>query len=888
MARYRKGSGNTLPRNPNAGLAKIKNQRFNQAVPKQVSSMEGISVPAGDLTQAFNNFFGKVQDSLGNVNSAYWAVEKIDAEKYANKMKDKAKADAYSYTRENKVDPKNQSTYVSTALENNPETNTHYIDSYKTSLGKNLGFSMWNDFSAEAVNQPPENFDSFANDWWSRKWGSGTGDMLTDTAAQHSFQSNLHEASLKAKLETVKLQNSDKLNQIMQNAGYGYANNDLEGEYASIYQKLKTQFPFLNSSLQDGNVRTQALSILLSHATKPGDYEKLMTFLNKDLFQKEGEKGVPGAKLFSMVELFPNEVIPITQKLMEKHQKFSTMAGSTAVSGWNSKFDTMVATIGSDFETKVKAYSSLIAGKSFSYTSSSGEEVTVPSINELYNQFGVSGSQFQAVKGKISEEFNKVVTDIVGINKIQKYSIPGSTSDVSLDTLKNHGGNYLTQVESQTGKSAFHPDNLTQTSTFINKAYQKYGVSAFNDEVKGMFADALLVNDTQINSAAFQALAGIDKTGLQGQEILKGHPLALAKFNTALVSTTTQDLTQYNFANVNNNENYRLAYSQVTDTKNGGSPLEGFHTIYINGGVKASTKDYQKWETSFLDSVMSQFDDPDGFLFFGNLEFDNVESTAQDTIKNYVVTLGLNASLNGVKPTATNIGKDLQKLISQSDALWYNHANNRLELSNTKPVMGGYYGPKVMNPQTMEKENTYKNATDLIEDIDQYFNKYDGDNFTISFSDPNVSRYGYAKVVNRGSSMVTGTDLVLGIGEQNKFDVNYDVNEGDDILYYNSKGEAITTPGRQRRYFSFDDTESFHFTGNYEQDRIAFKKWAHPAMDIIPINKLDEGQSYLIPGEKDDVGIKVPITGYSLVIKPFFKETSDKYLTNEKIKELAK
>ena len=59
-------------------------------------------------------------------------------------------------------------------------------------------------------------------------------------------------------------------------------------------------------------------------------------------------------------------------------------------------------------------------------------------------------------------------------------------------------------------------------------------------------------------------------------------------------------------------------------------------------------------------------------------------------------------------------------------------------------------------------------------------------------------------------------------------------------------------------------------------------------MDIIPINKLDEGQSYLIPGEKDDVGIKVPITGYNIVIKPFFKETSDKYLTNEKIKELAK
>ena len=49
MARYRKGSGNTLPNNPNAGLAQIKNQRFNQAVPKAVSSMEGLNVQAGTL-----------------------------------------------------------------------------------------------------------------------------------------------------------------------------------------------------------------------------------------------------------------------------------------------------------------------------------------------------------------------------------------------------------------------------------------------------------------------------------------------------------------------------------------------------------------------------------------------------------------------------------------------------------------------------------------------------------------------------------------------------------------------------------------------------------------------------------------------------------------------
>ena len=93
----------------------------------------------------------------------------------------------------------NMSNYVTTALANNPEKNTHYIDSYKSSLGKNLGFTMWNDFSAEAVNQPSEKFDQFAAEWWQKNWANGTGDVLVDTATQHSFQSNLHEAFVKSK-----------------------------------------------------------------------------------------------------------------------------------------------------------------------------------------------------------------------------------------------------------------------------------------------------------------------------------------------------------------------------------------------------------------------------------------------------------------------------------------------------------------------------------------------------------------------------------------------------------------------------------------------------------------------------------------------------------------
>ena len=887
MARYRKGSGNTLPQNANAGLAQIKNQRFNNAVPKVVSSMEGINVQAGDLTQAFNNFFGKVQDSISNVNTAYWAVEKMEAEKYANKMREKAKVDAYSYSKEKPMTKDNMSNYVTTALANNPEKNTHYIDSYKSSLGKNLGFTMWNDFSAEAVNQPSEKFDQFAAEWWQKNWANGTGDVLVDTATQHSFQSNLHEASLKAKLETVKLQNSDKLNQIMQNAKVYYSNNDLKGGYAEIYQKLKTSFPFLNSSLQDGNVRTQALSILLSHANTPDDMMKLSTFLNKDLFQKEGDSGVPGAKLYSMVELFPNEVVPITQKLMERHQKFSTMAGSTAVSKWNSKFDTLVATIGTDFNEKIKAYSALISGKSYTYTDTTGQSVTIPSINELYNQYGVSGAQFQGVKSKISTEFNKVTTEIVGVNKIAAYSTPGSTTDVSLDTLTKHGGQYLSSIESATGKSAFHPDNLTTTSMFINKAYQKYGVAAFNDEVKGKFADALLSNDTQLNSAVFQAIQGIDKTGAQGQEILKSHPLALRKFNQALSAATTPEITNSVFGQINTDENFSAIHAQIQDPKNGGNIMQGIHTIFFNDGVKDNTE-YGKWQKKFLNDVMSEFNDPKagfiGNILGFNLEWDNVDKAAHPMIYNLVANIAIKQQALGNEVNAETIGKGLNEYIKESDALWFNHQTDRLELSNTQPVSGQYFGVKVRNPLTETKENTYANAVDLVDNIDQYFNKFTSGNFKINFANPQASQFGYATIQHKEG---LGKDLILGIGEQNKFDVNYEVNEGDNILMFNKKGEKIITPGRETGWFTTDNTESFHFTGDYEKDRMAFKKWAHPAMDIIPTTKLDEGQTYLIPGEKDDTGVKVPIRGYFVVVKPFFKETSDKYMTHEKLKELA-
>ena len=106
---------------------------------------------------------------------------------------------------------------------------------------------------------------------------------------------------------------------------------------------------------------------------------------------------------------------------------------------------------------------------------------------------------------------------------------------------------------------------------------------------------------------------------------------------------------------------------------------------------------------------------------------------------------------------------------------------------------------------------------------------------------------------------------------------------------FNKKGEKIITPGRETGWLTTDNTESFHFTGDYEKDRIAFKSGR--TQQWISYQQLtDEGQTYLIPGEKDDTAanpLKVPIRGYYVVVKPFFKETSDKYMTHEKLKELA-
>ena len=79
-------------------------------------------------------------------------------------------------------------------------------------------------------------------------------------------------------------------------------------------------------------------------------------------------------------------------------------------------------------------------------------------------------------------------------------------------------------------------------------------------------------------------------------------------------------------------------------------------------------------------------------------------------------------------------------------------------------------------------------------------------------------------------------------------------------------------------FSSFDpDTKSakFTITGDYETDQANFKKFAHPAMVLVPMPPLDENtnQQYLAKGQKDDgSGRYVQITGYQLAVKPFFSE----------------
>lgn len=186
------------------GLAGVRTQMFQQGVTQVQSESAGLDPFRGDLTNAFNQFFGSIKNDIKSVQNTNFEIEKTRASEFAADMKARAVTEATDYYVTN---PK--SADVTTALETEEtslQSNRHFVNTYKQTLGSNIGSRLYSDFTAAQANRNPASFESNAQSFWKENFQEGTGDPQVDLAMQDSFNRNYENNRIGAAQETIRRQ----------------------------------------------------------------------------------------------------------------------------------------------------------------------------------------------------------------------------------------------------------------------------------------------------------------------------------------------------------------------------------------------------------------------------------------------------------------------------------------------------------------------------------------------------------------------------------------------------------------------------------------------------------------------------------------------------------
>ena len=186
------------------GLAGVRTQMFQQGVSQVQSESAGLDPFRGDLTNAFNQFFGSIKNDIKSVQNTNFEIEKTRATEFAADMKARAVTEATDYYVTNP-----ESRDINSALETEAtdlQSNRHFVNTYKQTLGSSIGSRLYSDFTASQANRNPASFEANAQSFWEENFQNGTGDPQVDLAMQESFNRNYENNRIGAAQEVIRRQ----------------------------------------------------------------------------------------------------------------------------------------------------------------------------------------------------------------------------------------------------------------------------------------------------------------------------------------------------------------------------------------------------------------------------------------------------------------------------------------------------------------------------------------------------------------------------------------------------------------------------------------------------------------------------------------------------------
>lgn len=492
MARMSRSQTNY--RGATGGQASVKTQSFSHQNAAIQGEGAGLDPFRGDLTNAFNNFFGSVQNSISGFQQTKHENDMIEAQEYAVDMKKQATVSATDYYMENPKS-RNVGEALSTA---SPEQqgNRHFVDTFKSSLGSNIGSRMYSDFALAQAQRAPSSFEANASQYWQDNYQDGTDDPTVNMAMQTAWASNYESARVTAAQETVRLQK---------------AASDLEYR-RSIYNKMsgpEVSAATFNSILTGGTSRAgettgqlQARNLgIMVNAAMTGRMSQtgIAKFIAHMNYQAQDPMDPSAPQMPSIAQKFPILSAKAETSLMDAVQRNTTMAGQQAFSQMSSDFNTQLSNTQDEY-----AKLALIGNRGSA------------TVAKMQNTPGISMTQIAAFKKGLTTErtklaeyhFNQVAMNNVANGQTPSLSYdPKENDNAGLDWLRR---NAPLGVEGSSLKAGSFVKNLTAT----------YGAGNFPENIKQEFASQLTSGDPAQQTYALEALMQADPTGRMAGDML--------------------------------------------------------------------------------------------------------------------------------------------------------------------------------------------------------------------------------------------------------------------------------------------------------------------------------------------------------------------------------
>lgn len=777
MARMARSQTNY--RGATGGLAGVKTQSFAQQVPEIQSQGAGLDPFRGDLTNAFNQFFGSVSQSIGTFQDAHFQNQKIEAQEYAVDMKKQATVSATDYYMEN---PKSRD--VGEALSTtSPEQqgNKHFVDTFKSSLGANIGSRMYSDFALAQAQRAPSTFEANASQYWQDNYKDGTGDPTVDMAMQTAWASNYETQRVTAAQETVRRQK---------------AASDLEYR-RSIYNKMaqpEITAAAFNSILKGGTSRAgettgqlQARNLgIMVNAAMTGRMSQngIAKFIAHMNYQAQDPMDPSAPQMPSIAQKFPIMSAKAETSLMDAVQRNTTMAGQQAFSQISSDFNTTLTNTQDEY-----AKLALIGNK--------GSAV----VAKMQNTPGISMTQIAAFKKDLNTERSKLAE--YHFNQVAMNSVAnGLQPSLSYDPKENKGAaldwlnrNAPMGVEGASFKAGAFVKNLTQT----------YGAGNFPENVKQQFASQLTSGDPAQQTYALEALMIADPTGrMAGDMLPKDDHIARLGATAAMIEMNNGASAQGAAIKVFN-PSFQEAIQQIdknglgnilapdatNNTEREAAVAEMFTADEIGNLIEQNK--LGKWAvTSWFSSAVSGVDlETQGRLRQAAKVFVALQRSQDKTFSNHDVQV---AALEAVSPQ-----------------MWVQGGLVRSGRQATNVVGGVVMGKSVMNPQTGDMEDTIATFENDLQNINDGAFSILGQTGLNTVPDP--TRSDNSQIV---TSDTTGLPINLEIGSTFEVDSRYHPD------------------GRERGFLSNSTNWSYdlNLTGDITVDRAEARKIFGPAVTL--------------------------------------------------------